>query len=364
VNQFSFGFQYELPGHSKVEASYVGSRSADLASTANINTYNLAFRQQCNALEGGRSACCDQAMPNPFFGLPVFPVGTSLHDNETISRASLAIPYPQFGNLTEQMLNNGKVWYNSLQLNYEVRMRGDLNVLTNYTFSKSVDQTGTFNDYQQQILQRGISRYDRPHSLTVATVYNLPFGKGKRFVNSANGFVNRLVSGWQNTVQFRYSSGLPASLPSTVIQVADAVVPNIDWNATVIQGLSPCVAQMNGQGSISLTSVSKKAGCTSFNYLITPPYAPRFTASYDSHLRLHHVPQADVSFMKITEIIERLRLQFRAEAFNISNTYWHGTQQFNNTPTSSAFGTMNKDAAAFTATNQPRYIQFALKLIF
>ena len=237
MNQFSIGFQYELPGHSKVEASYVGSRSADLQSSANINTYDLAFRKQCNALEGGRSAFCDQAVPNPFFGLTVFPVGTSLHDNETISRASLAIPYPQFGNLTEQMLNNGKVWYNSLQLKYEVRMRGDLNVLTNYTFSKSVDQTGTFNDYQQQILQRGISRYDRPHSLTVATVYNLPFGKGKHFVNSANGFVNRLVSGWQNTVQFRYSSGLPAALPSNVIQVANAVVPNIDWGADRDPGL-------------------------------------------------------------------------------------------------------------------------------
>jgi hypothetical protein len=237
-------------------------------------------------------------------------------------------------------------------------------VLTNYTFSKSVDQTGQFNDFQQQILRRGISQYDRTHSLSVATVYNLPFGKGKRFLNSANGFVNRLVSGWENTVQFSYSSGLPASLPSNVIQVANAVVPNINWDATVIQGLSPCVAQMNGQGSINLTSASRNAGCTSFNYLITPPYAPRFTASYDSHLRLHAVPLADLSFMKVTAITERVRLQFRAEAFNISNTYWHGQQQFNNSASSSAFGTMNKDAADFTETNQPRYIQFALKLIF
>jgi hypothetical protein len=75
-------------------------------------------------------------------------------------------------------------------------------------------------------------------------------------------------------------------------------------------------------------------------------------------------PTADISLSKVTQIKERMRIQFRAEAFNITNTYWFGRQQFNSTPTSSAFGTLNKASIAFTNTNQPRYVQLGLKFLW
>jgi hypothetical protein len=363
VDQFSFGFQYELFGNTKVEASYVGSRSNNLQSSAGINTYDLAFRKQCNLMEGGNPLFCDQLLPNPFAGLSPF-LGTSLYSNATISRATLANPYPAFGGLTEQMRNDGKVWYNSLQVTYEVRLRGDLNVLANYTLSKSIDQDGNFNDFQNRVLQRSVSQYDRPHNITVASVYSLPFGKGKKFLGNANGLVNRLVGGWQNTVTFTYTSGLPWALPSNVIYVKDATLPDIDWSAPVVRAITPCVAQWNDNGSITMQPFSVSAGCTSYNFLIAPRYAPRFTPSRDPRLRLHSPPTADISFNKTTAIKERMRIQFRAEAFNITNTYWFGRQQFNSTATSSAFGTLNKASIAFTNTNQPRYVQLAVKFLW
>ena len=149
-----------------------------------------------------------------------------------------------------------------------------------------------------------------------------------------------------------------------MIQVGNAYVPNIDWSQSVVRGINPCVAQWSATGTIDLTSNSKKAGCTTFNYVITPTYAARFTPSYDPRLRLQAVPTADLSFMKITTIAERVRLQFRAEAFNITNTYWFGQQQFNSTATSAAFGTFNKNSVAFTSSNQPRYVQLAFKLLW
>jgi hypothetical protein len=363
VDQFSFGFQYELLGHSKIEASYVGSRSGDLQSSTNINTYDLAFRKQCNLMEGGNPLFCDQLLPNPYAGLAPF-AGTSLFSNATISRATLANPYTAFGGLTQQMRNDGKVWYNSLQLTYEVRLRGDLNVLANYTLSKAIDQDGSFNDYQNRVLQRSVSQYDRPHNLTVASVYNLPFGKDKRFLHSSNGLVSRLVGGWQNTVTFTYTSGLPWSLPSNVLYVKDATMHNIDWSAPIVKGVTPCVAQWNDNGSITMQPASVTAGCTDYNFLIAPRYAPRFTPLRDPRLRMNSPPSADVSLNKTTVITERMRLQFRAEAFNVTNTYWFGRQQFNSTATSSAFGTLNKASIAFTNTNQPRYVQLGLKFLW
>ena len=226
----------------------MGSRSKDLQSSTNINTYDLAFRKQCNLMEGGNPLYCDQLLPNPFLGLAPF-AGTSLYTNATVSRATLAIPYPAFGALTQQMRNDGKVWYNSMQVTYEVRLRGDLNVLANYTLSKSIDQDGNFNDYQNGVLQRSVSQYDRPHNLTIATVYNLPFGKGKRFLGSSNAFVSRLVGGWQSTFSFTYTSGLPWALPTNVLYVKDATLPNVDWSAPIVHGVTPCVAQWNDNGS-------------------------------------------------------------------------------------------------------------------
>jgi hypothetical protein len=262
------------------------------------------------------------------------------------------------------MRNDGKVWYNSMQITYEVRLRGDLNVLANYTLSKSIDQDGSFNDYQNGVLQRSVSQYDRPHNLTVASVYNLPFGKGKRFLNSSNAFVSRIVGGWQNTVSFTYTSGLPWALPTNVLYVKDATLPNIDWSAPIVRGVSPCVAQWNDNGSITMQPASVTAGCKDYNFLIAPRYAPRFTPSRDPRLRLNSPPTADLSLNKTTAIKERMRLQFRAEVFNLTNTYWFGRQQFNSTATSSAFGTMNKASIAFTNTNQPRYVQLGLKFLW
>ena len=83
VDQFSFGFQYELFGHSKIEASYVGSRSSDLQSSTNINTYDLAFRKLCNLMEGGNPLFCDQLLPNPYVDCRF--AGTSLNTSATIS---------------------------------------------------------------------------------------------------------------------------------------------------------------------------------------------------------------------------------------------------------------------------------------
>jgi len=363
VDQFSFGFQYELAGHSKVEASYVGSRSDDLQSSTNINTYDLAFRKQCNLMEGGNPLFCDQLLPNPYAGLAPF-AGTSLFTNANISRATLANPYTAFGGLTQQMRNDGKVWYNSLQVTYEVRLKSDLNLLANYTLSKAIDQDGSFNDFQARVLQRSVSQYDRPHNLTVASVYSFPFGRGKRFLNGSNRFVSRLAGGWQNTVTFSYASGLPWSLPGNVLYVKDATIQDIAWSSPIVRGVRPCVAQWNDNGSITMQPFSTAAGCTDYNFLIAPRYAPRFTPSRDPRLRLNSPPNADISLNKITTITEKMRIQFRAEAFNLTNTYWFGRQQFNSTATSSAFGTLNKASVAFTNTNQPRYVQLGLKFLW
>ncbi len=374
VWQFSTGFQYQLPWKSAVEVSYAGNRGYKLETNREANEPDLAFRKKCNPLEGGSVAYCDEQVPNPFYNLAPF-AGTSLGTSPTISRFNLARPFPEFGAFTQRGRNDGKSWYNSMQVTYELRRFAGLNLNVAYTLSKMIEQGRNFTDSsgnnpfldpQAFVIQRGIYQYDRPHVVKVSSVWELPFGKGHALFNTSNAFWNRIASGWQHTTIFTYSSGRPWDLPSNVRYVRDAKVTP-DWSASKIYGVRPCVARYNSDNTISLQSFSQSvSGCdlTNYNFLVLPNYAPRETPFRDPRIRLHSTPQFDMSIAKNTQIKESMSVQFRAEAFNVMNTFYMPLQQFNNNPNDSNFGTIIKGTVAQGNANFPRQIQFAVKFIF
>lgn len=155
VNQFSYGFQYELPSQSKVEVSYVGSRTHNLQTTRAFDEPDLAMRQKCDLMEGGNPFYCDQLLSNPFQGVAPF-AGTSRFTASGLSRWDLSRPYPAYGGLTEVTRNDGAVWYNSMQVTFEKRSRAGLNLLATYTLSKQIYRSG-FNDVERNIMQEGLS---------------------------------------------------------------------------------------------------------------------------------------------------------------------------------------------------------------
>src|SRR5262249_20698926 len=204
VHQFSLGFQYQLPWDSKLELSYVGNRTKKLQTTRLFNEPDLAFRQKCNPLEGGNPAFCNEALPNPFKGLAPF-IGTSFYTANTLSRWQLNRPFPQFGAFTEVGRNDGRINYDSFQVTFEKRARNGLNMVATSTLSKQIEEWG-FNDVQKNIEQRGLYTWDRPHRFTVGSVYQLPFGPGKKLLNVSNGFLQRLIGGWESSLVLQWQS--------------------------------------------------------------------------------------------------------------------------------------------------------------
>lgn len=184
-------------------------------------------------------------------------------------------------------------------------------------------------------------------------------------MNSSHGFWSRLAGGWENSVIFQYQSGWPASLPGNAMYVKDATLPGVDWSAPIVRGHATCAARWNDNGTITLVPASVQAGCTDYNWLVMPRYGPaRYAPLRDGRIRLHSVPTADVSFNKMTQITERVGLQFRVEAFNVTNTYMHNRQGFNTNPESSSFGTLTRATVSSTNSNLPRNIQLGFKLIW
>ena len=376
-DSFSFGLQYKLPLSSRLAVTYVGNRGYKLQTLNPYNEPSLGIRQQCNIYEGGNPQYCDQLLDNPFYNSPLF-AGTSLGNSPQVSRFNLNRPRPQFGGITQRGRNDGHLWYNGLQIDYGIRGKHGLSMTFAYTFSKAVEQGGlilnsndenppaAFNDVLKFIPERSLTAYDRTHVFKVSTVYELPIGRGKPFLNFQNGFLSRLVSGWQHTMLFQYSSGRPWDLPGNVRYLREAS-GNLDWDAAVVQGVRPCVSRVQDSGVTVLQTFSSQVdGCTlaNANFEIQPRYAPRTTPLRDGRLRLDAKPQFDMSLAKNTAITERIRVQFRAEAFNVFNTYWMPLQQFNNDGNSAQFGQIIKGTVGYGNANFPRQIQLGLKLVF
>jgi hypothetical protein len=249
-------------------------------------------------------------------------------------------------------------------MEFQSRQKAGMSLLVAYTLSKMMEQAG-WMDEQQLMPQRSLFKRDTPHRISVANVWELPFGRGKRCLNTSHPVWSRLIGGWENSVIFHYQSGWPASLPGSAMYVKDATLPEIDWSAPIVKGHKTCAARWNDNGTITMVPASVAAGCTEYNWLVMPRFGPaRYTPLRDGRIRMHTAPTADVSLNKVTQINERFGSQFRVEAFNIANTHVHNRQGFNTNPESAQFGTLTPAAVSSRISNLPRNIQLEIKLFW
>jgi len=377
-NQFSFGFEYQVNQVSTLEVSYVGNRVAHTQS--NIPWDLNPYYHSCSVLYGAATpagfanpaAYCNQNVPNPFQGLAPF-AGTTMYSSSTISLNQLMRPFPQFTGGTEYGLNTGHVWYNSLQINYNHRLRNGLNLIANYTFSKQNERWGYLDYYNYPIqYQEGLYYADRPHFIKVTMVYDLPFGRGHSIASGVHGFLGKLIEGWQLNTFFTDSPlGEPANLPNGVFALKNPSLGNIQWGAQKVQIWNSCVLTEDDSGNVTPLATSIQNGCSAtdfsnYDWLILPPnYRPNQTNSYRSgNIRVQGTYTMDSSVIKQTHISERVTTQFRVEAFNTLNHLNYMLGNINNSATSPNFGSIIPSTFNTQQVGQPRQIQLGFKVLW
>ncbi len=371
VHQFSLGFQYQLSRSSNVDLSYVGSRISGLSVSEPINAPGSDVFKMCDPLQGGRKSYCDAALPNPFRGLAPFS-GTSLFTAATLTRYQLSRPYPQFtGDLTLNGANYGKSWYNSAQASYIYRMQSGLTVSTSYVFSKQILQSGWMN-YYERIPDRSVYFANRPQIFKLTALYPLPIGRGKQLLSSAGGLLNRLVSGWELSTYFNANSGEPANLPSNAIPLRDSTTKQ-NWSDYSVRAWGACVLSMDNNGVVTPMAYSiQRNGCSATDFsqyqwlAITPTTGygtVRGAPVRSGQIRVKPLVSMDLSLNKTTHITERLRLQFRADAFNFLNHFNSPQSQFNTNPTDPNFGTMIPSIQSINY-GLPRSVQLGFKALW
>jgi hypothetical protein len=376
VHQFSFGIQRRLTTSSSLDVSYVGSRTQNLMTSRPYNIQSDDFVKQCDPSRGGNRAFCDALVPNPFFGLPEF-AGTNLGVSSTISRLRATRPFPQFdGDLTQVGMSDGRMWYNSAQVVYRHVFSKGLAVNANYTFSKQISEEGYLNNYAG-VLQRSLTAFDRPQVVKFSAHYELPIGRGRKFASSSSRVLNGFIGGWDLNGFYTASSGEPADLPGNAIMLKDPKIP-VDRTKTIVRGWNPCVLQANADGTTTPTRASTVInGCSATDMSQYAWLVPRneFLTYRTNPLRSGQIRMpaqfvADLSVNKTVQVTERLRVQFRAEAFNAFNRFNIFSVRYNTNPldANGNFGSyLPSDAGASSASmrdSPPRSIQLALKVLW
>ncbi|MBI4875724.1 MAG: TonB-dependent receptor [Acidobacteria bacterium] len=344
VHQFSFGFQWQLPFNMTVDVSYVGSRTRSALVSKAFNEISLEALALGDSTKGGNPNYLNERLPNPFENLMP---GTSLNTN-TVSRQQLLRPYPQFSGFDMLDRNEGRTWYNAFQLALEKRYSHGLTVAATYTFSKNIEALSYLNA-QDAAPGRTLTAWDRPQRVTIAPMYQLPFGPGRRFMNSSHPVLSRLAGGWQVVLTSIMQSGAPMSMPGNVYLLGDPRLENPAWDRMFKTGV------IDANGTVRNVLPGEQPV-----YQVRQSFTLRTTPLRYGNLRNQWGTTFDFSVIKDVRVREGFKAQFRVEAFNVLNTPVFSANP-DLTPTSVNFGKLFRDNGQ---SNGPRIVQLGIRLEF
>ena len=346
VQQFSLDVQRQFGGI-VASVGYSGSRTANLTfSTASLNI------DQLDPKYFSRGAALNASVPNPFY----LKGGTGALSGATVAANQLLRPYPQYSGINLNFSDRNHAKYDATVLKVQKAFSQGLTLLSTYTFSKNFDMSGggagnnlnSGNSGPQDVYslagEWGLSNVSAPHRWTNAITYELPFGKGKRFMGSANYATNLALGGWSINTVSTFQSGYPLQIYMNGNGNGSLGTSRQRPNAT---GISPAVS-----GSIGdrIDGWINKAAFTD---------APAFTLGNVSRTIALQGPRMinwDISMFKTVNIHENFKAQFRAEALNAMNTpYFRGP---NTAWGNGAFGQITSQG------NFPRMLQLGLRLYF
>ncbi len=275
--------QYLLSPHDSVQAAYVGTQGRHLDNLG----YNNGNTQ-------------------------ILPPGTN---------SQLYIPFPSFARNATYETTNAISGYNSLQVTYEHQLSAGLYLLGNYTWSKCMNDQHTQASQNQQYRAEWLPGFgirkdyalcdsDATNIIHIAGTYDLPFGHGRAFMASANRAVDALLGGWMINGFYTHQSGQPFTINCPVATTADFgcfanVVPG--------QGLytgGRKVAQWLNPSAFAEPPTATAIGQTDYSPL----------GGGQEQARGPNFSNLDSSIMKNFRINETTRFEFRAEAFNTTNT--------------------------------------------
>ncbi len=313
---WSFGIERELPGNVLINAEYIGKKGTHLSFSGSTQRNHLGAWVEDPANPCPVS-CLNTLVPNPFAGIITDP--NSSLSGPQIPYYQLLLPFPEFtGVSTEPQLIANSI-YHALQLTGEKKYSNGLQFLASFTWSKSIDDSsqaddnvtwlGSFSSLQdpnKPWLERSLSTFDIPYVIQFSYSYDLPFGRGRRFLGNMPGWANAILGGWTTNGIWRIADGRPLAFG-----VADGnPLPTYGGQRPNIVG-----TPRRNHGSDWVDHYFADDSVFQRPDDFTLGNAPRALGS----VRSPHSFTTDLSLGKQFSIREQMNVEFRVEAQNALN---------------------------------------------
>ena len=275
-----------------------------------------------------------------------------------------SIPFPSFARNSTYETTNGVSSYNSLQATYEHQTSIGLYLLANYTWSKCMSDQHTQAEQNQAYRAEWLPGFgiakdyalcdtDATNLVHVAGTYNLPFGRGRTWMGNANRAVDAILGGWIVSGIYTHESGQPFTVTCPVATTSD-----FGCFANLVSGQSLYAGPHNPTQWLNPAAFAEPPAATAVGQ---SDYSP--LGGGQEQARGPNFSNLDSAVLKDFSISETTRFQFRAEAFNTTNTppFAQPTSQLNFTTAkfSNISGTKNSNGN-FGA----RTLQLALKFFY
>jgi hypothetical protein len=302
--------------------------------------FNLSIQKQIgkNLLEVGYLGNASKKIPKHQNRNEVLP------QNRGPGDAQIRRPYPQFGDVSALGYPEGTSLYHAFLIQLKREFSGGLSFQTNYTFARHLDNLSYTRSNYDRKADYGPSLLERRHRFVWSSVYELPWGPRRKFLNQ--GKVSSVLGGWDLGAFINLQSGQSVSLTS-IVNTCNCLNGGMGGGT---QGVDRIADHQKDTGNFD---PSRDTWFNTAAFAFAKPYT--FGNAGAGIITSPSYKSVDATLNKSFRVTERWRLEVRGEFFNLFN-------HTNFNPPNTAFG--GAGFGTITGAREARRIQFALRLLF
>ena len=271
-----------------------------------------------------------QSVPNPYFGLPSSIVPGELANSRNVAVSQLLRPYPFYNDIEQLSIPVRDVRYKSIQMKLQRGFSNGFNFLMGYNYS--VGRSGAYYD-DVDTFDQNVTFQDDPnsgHTLTLSGIYELPFGQGRKYGSGMHKALDYVVGGWSVSGIYRYVQGSRLQFPTQLLVNDD----------------------------VKLDNPTRQEWFNKASFARQPAFTRRSNPWFVDGVRGPSYRNLDMTLNKQVAVTERLALELRMEAYNLSNSFMGANPNLD--VNSGSFALINTQLA----TASGRELQYSARFIW